>query len=325
MPRGVVLNFHRELDGPLFEEGILALKKRYRIVGLPELHELLAGGKSVKNLCHISFDDAELSFYEQVYPVLKRNQVPVSLFASPKIVETGTNFWFQDWETFDEEELKKFMAQHLGIPLDSFVGYSSLSILKSLRIRNILDIMQGYRIFHKLERLPRLNMNLEELLEVERSGLVTVGAHTQNHPILMNETDEDSCYEITESINHLQRLLGHPVKYFAYPNGVEGFDFSEREITYLQNAGICLAFTTHSDHLVNMLSIYKVPRTYYATTFNLKPSHPFIMWRLALGNRWPKLRRRDRTETEMRDGISKLVKERAYPSAQSAFKNNLPY
>ncbi len=309
MPRGVVLNFHRELDGSVFEEGILAVKKRYRIVSLPELHELLANKKSVKNIAHISFDDGEMSFYENVFPVLKKHGLPVSLFVSPKIIETVANFWFQDYESFKEEDLMKFISQYKGVPAENFAGYNTLSILKSLRVDEIIDIIGAYKSFHKLEELPRLNMNLEQLLEVDRSGLVTVGAHTQDHPILMNETDERSWYEISESVEHLQRLLNHPVEYFAFPNGVEGYDFSEREISYLKNAGILLAFSTHSDHLTNMSSIYKVPRVYYATTLGLKPSHPFIMWRLALGNRWPRFRKRV-SETDMRDAVSRILTEK---------------
>ena len=33
-------------------------------------------------------------------------------------------------------------------------------------------------------------MSIEQLKEIDRDGLVTIGAHTMNHPILANENDE---------------------------------------------------------------------------------------------------------------------------------------
>ncbi len=306
MPRGVVLNFHRELDGAAFEEGILAVSKRYKIVSLPELYDTLSNGKSEKNMCHITFDDGEISFYEQVYPVLKKNNWPVSLYVSPKIIESETNFWFQEIEAFNDEDFRKFLAGYLEIPLDDFAGFTTFSILKCFRVKKIQEIIRDYQALKGLKNAPRCNMTKEQLLEVDRSGLVTVGAHTQDHPILVNESDEDSAYEIIESVRQLERLLGHPVKYFAYPNGKEGYDFTQREIDYLKKAGIQLAFSTITDHLVNRTSIYKLPRVYYATTLGMKPSHPYVMWRLALGNRWPRFRKKIE-ERDMRDQFAKVL------------------
>ena len=77
-------------------------------------------------------------------------------------------------------------------------------------------------------------MNLDEILELEKSDLVTIGAHTLNHPILQNESLETSRKEITDSIIELEKLLGHKIKYFAYPNGAKALDFGMREIDILK-------------------------------------------------------------------------------------------
>ena len=89
-------------------------------------------------------------------------------------------------------------------------------------------------------------MNLSEILEVEKSGLIKVGAHTLNHPILNNESDENCYKEITESILELQKLLGHEVKYFAYPNGTPNDDFGDREINFLIKNNIAIAVSTEA-------------------------------------------------------------------------------
>jgi len=77
-------------------------------------------------------------------------------------------------------------------------------------------------------------MSESELKEAYDSGLVAVGAPTQNHPILANETEQTSRYEIQSSILELSDMLGTQVKYFAYPNGIPSLDFGEREIDVLK-------------------------------------------------------------------------------------------
>ena len=74
------------------------------------------------------------------------------------------------------------------------------------------------------------------------SGLVTIGAHTINHPVLKNESDTGCRYEIAESVKQLELILEKPVKYLAYPNGRLHLDFGEREMNYLKESNIALYF-----------------------------------------------------------------------------------
>ncbi len=71
---------------------------------------------------------------------------------------------------------------------------------------------------------------------------MTIGAHTINHPILSNETNKNAEKEILESVEDLSMMIDRNIKYFAYPNGTIGLDFSTREQTILQEK-IKLAFT----------------------------------------------------------------------------------
>jgi peptidoglycan/xylan/chitin deacetylase (PgdA/CDA1 family) len=103
-------------------------------------------------------------------------------------------------------------------------------------------------------------MNVNELKEVDKSGLVTIGAHTNNHPVLKNEDDAMSKQEISESINELSDILNHEIKYFSYPNGIPDIDFSERERAYLRESNIQLAFTTVSDNFSSSDDNTCIPR-----------------------------------------------------------------
>lgn len=95
MAKSLVLVFHKEENGPLFEKTIIALRARYNLVSAAELENLLLNKKALKNICHISFDDGYESFYTLVFPILKKHKIPVSLFISPEVIISNKNYWFR--------------------------------------------------------------------------------------------------------------------------------------------------------------------------------------------------------------------------------------
>lgn len=74
--------------------------------------------------------------------------------------------------------------------------------------------------------------------ELDRSGLVEIGAHTVHHPDLTTLANPES--EIRGCKDALERALGHPVTAFAYPAG----KFDARVETAVRAAGFRQAVTT---------------------------------------------------------------------------------
>jgi peptidoglycan/xylan/chitin deacetylase (PgdA/CDA1 family) len=308
MGKSLVLIFHKEENGPLFEKIIIALKAKYRLVSADELEELLLHKKELKNICHISFDDGEKSFYDINFPILKKHKVPVSLFVSPDIINTGGNYWFQEMEGYDEKTLKDILAKQLNIKIDQIRRFSSKSILKCLPLDKIMNVIELYQHQTKCGIKPSQNINSAQLKEMESSGLVTVGAHTVNHPILKNEDVESCHYEITESIKGLETLLGHRVKYFAYPNGGSGIDFGEREMKCLKENEISMAFSAELEHLSADANMLSIPRMGFAR-MGLPPSNPLVAFRLNVGKKWIDIKSISKpTEKEQRKKIETLLK-----------------
>lgn len=307
MAKGLALIFHKEEDSGLFEKIILALKNRYLLVSANQLEQLIREGKSTKNVCHITFDDGLKSFFTVIFPLLKKHHVPASLFVSPEIIRSGDNFWFQEMEGYDEAILKNIMATQLNVSLDKLTGYTSQTIFKCLPIGRIQKIIELYQQQTKCGKKVPQNMTVEQLREVDTSGLVNVGAHTMNHPVLKNEDDESCFFEITESVNALEKLLGRPVRYFAYPNGRPGIDFGEREKDYLRKSNIAMAFSTELDTLSSKNSLLNIPRMGFAR-MGLSPSNPFINLRLSMGKKWINLKAIGKPgEREVREQIRKIL------------------
>lgn len=66
----------------------------------------------------------------------------------------------------------------------------------------------------------RGKMSWDTLRELDKEGLVTIGSHTLSHPDDITKVPSDQQQrEIGESKSLLETELGHPIPYFAYPNG----------------------------------------------------------------------------------------------------------
>lgn len=307
MAKSLVLVFHKEDDGPLFEKIIIALKTRYTLVSVAELENLLHNKVTFKNICHISFDDGYKSFYTVIFPILKKHQVPVSLFVSPEIIRNNSNYFFQEIEGYDDKLLKKILAQRLDMPVDSISKFSVMAIFKCLPASTIKDIIAQYQLQTSCGIKDSENINIHQLKEMSASGLVTMGAHTINHPVLVNESDAGCRDEITDSIKQLELILGYRVKYFAYPNGRPELDFGEREIKQLKENNIALAFTTELNHISLNTNPLCIPRMGFAR-MALSPLNPLIYFRLNAGKKWINIKGIGKlSEKEIRRKIKALI------------------
>lgn len=299
-----IINFHQVNDSVWFNKLIIYLKTKYVFISAEDLYESYQGSINIKNACHITVDDGDISFYDVIFPILKKFEVPATIFVSPRICLKKSNYWFQEVHGYNQFELKQIVVDMMKIPLNSLAKYSTYSILKTLQINQIQEIIKRYRQLTHTPKKAFQNMSINKLKEVEQSGLVTIGAHTINHPILRNEDDATSKYEIDESVIELSNLLNHEIQYFAYPNGIPDFDFSEREKKYLSKTDIKLAFTMASKNISPTDNTMSVPR--FAISDSEK--FPLVKAKLVSGSFWEVLKQiRPNGEYRERAALEKMI------------------
>jgi hypothetical protein len=66
--------------------------------------------------------------------------------------------------------------------------------------------------------------------------------------------------EIVENKQHLETIIGKPIRLFAYPNGKRGKDYDDRHIQMVKDAGYIAAFTTHAGAATKAHDSYQLPR-----------------------------------------------------------------
>ena len=96
----------------------------------------------------------------------------------------------------------------------------------------------------------------QQILELDKNKLCTVGAHTLTHPMLRMSKESDR--EISESKISLETLLGHKIQYFAYPYGKQAA-VSHKTQKEVQLAGYDAAFGT----IESCISDYTSKNKYY--------------------------------------------------------------
>lgn len=78
----------------------------------------------------------------------------------------------------------------------------------------------------------------EQLVEMSRDPLVTIGSHGCTHVKLDECDDAQARYEIYDSKRKLESIIGKPVFAYAYSNGVA----SKRDIKLVKKSGYKFAF-----------------------------------------------------------------------------------
>jgi len=258
------MTFHVVPSAAWFRRALQTLGRVYRFISVDDLRAYFYEGRRFNGCCHICFDDGERSFHDLALPVLEDLAVPATLFVSPGVLGGERNYWFQEVRYLRKQAgdaaIKHEIAGVLGWNDARVAPFSVNSLLKSLRLAEIWHVIDATRQRHRLPAAPLYNINPDELRALAKRELLTIGAHTMTHPILQNETDDESARQIRESIEALAGLIGRQVDTFAYPNGAAGLDFGWREQETLAASGIKLAFATDTGFFGQESNPFSIPR-----------------------------------------------------------------
>ena len=83
-------------------------------------------------------------------------------------------------------------------------------------------------------------MNWNQIRDLDRSGLITIGAHTVDHLNLASLDAQFQAREIAGSKFGIEQQLGHSIRHFAYPYGA----YNGTTIRLVREAGFASAVTT---------------------------------------------------------------------------------
>jgi peptidoglycan/xylan/chitin deacetylase (PgdA/CDA1 family) len=244
---GVILMLHRVLAndraadlphrnelcvGPKAFEHLLGwLKKYFECV---PLMEILQPGtpRSERPKIALTFDDGWRDNALNAFPLLKKYQVPASIFLSTDFIGSRQRFWWESlgetlWRSHGEKARVHLIEclQQIGRPLpvlldDLDVQRRSLALLHFLQSLKTLPPSELYRLTDQCpeESLPQA-LDWHQVRALEASGLIRFGPHGASHTILTGLDDQRLDEELSRSRTALQNGCNRPLPVYCYPNG----------------------------------------------------------------------------------------------------------
>ncbi len=262
---------HRGLEiTPDFLDAVLTALRRadVDIISMDEVWQRLTGAPGERRFVAITFDDGYRDLHQYAWPILKRHEVPVTLYVASAFAEgTGVLWW---------EVTAQAVAQNSAVEVDmdgelhrfdcstpeaKDEAHEAIyhwvrskpseadqeAAIHAIATRNGIDTAAQCR---------RLCMGWEELAELARDPLVTIGSHTVSHPFLSKCDRAAARAEMSDARAMIEQKLGVRPEHFAYPVGAPDAA-GPREFTLAAELGYKTAVTTrpgvifpdHADHL----------------------------------------------------------------------------
>jgi len=173
----------------------------------------------------LTVDDGWQSNISNVAAVADAYEVPVAIFVATTPVEEGPYWW-----SYAQQAKKRGLIPYTKKELKKMPEEKRLGILQEVKKQLSPD---------------RDAMTVADVRKISASPWITIGAHTQTHPILTNCSERQVYDEIKSSKQILESWTGQEVAWFAYPNG----NYSRREIQVLKTLNYRLAFSSDPEYL----------------------------------------------------------------------------
>ena len=274
-----------------FEAHLQVLKQHMQPTSLRELAIAQQNQTLPDRAVAITFDDGYADNLYQAKPLLAKYNIPATVFIATGYTQDHREFW---WDALARALLQpgtlppKLQLALNGEPKTWTLGNATTYSHKQHQADRSLLAWKAprgsrlhfyHQIWAALQPLPEPQrqtalaeilqwaqtkphesshrpMHPEELKQLEAAGLVTIGAHTVNHPALSKQTPQEQQREIADSRAYLEQLLNHSVDTFAYPFGA----YQPETVPLLATENFLCACTTVEETAWQGNSRHELPR-----------------------------------------------------------------
>jgi peptidoglycan/xylan/chitin deacetylase (PgdA/CDA1 family) len=236
--RPMVLMYHRVLNDPLlpgispdiFAQQLAYLKKNFRVVPVNQLISEINEGIQKPYSVALTFDDGHQDFYTNAWPLLKKYQLPASLYVTTGFVDSTCWLWPDllryilintQKKTFEIAGLGELTLRQSNL-LNTWnrLGDYCLTLKTVDRDQFLQSLAQRFEVDIDIQpQTPFSAVTWDQLIEMQNEGL-DVGSHTVSHPILSDLDEEQLIKELEGSYQRIANELGNAPTGICYPNGM---------------------------------------------------------------------------------------------------------
>ena len=266
----VILAYHgiREDSAPVrnwmllpqseFDKQVRILRDRYDILRLDDAVARLRDGALERTSVCITFDDGYLNNLSLAHPILQAHDAPATIFLATDFIDSHEVPWTTALDAaFEATRTGRIDLSRFGLGTWTHASADEARRNGVAIKTRLKELEAGHRaeVLHALfAQLPGPSpsyldafrfLSWEQVRELERTGVVSFGAHTVHHEILSRLPDESVSSEIRNSVAKVAAECALPSRGFAYPNG-RAIDFDARAEAAVASSGCDFAVTTIS-------------------------------------------------------------------------------
>jgi len=240
-----------EFDQEAFRLHMDVLSECFNVLPLNRAVELLQNGKLPPRAVSITFDDGYADNETVALPILLDLGLTATFFVATGFLDGGRMWNDSIIEAIRVADHKELDLSDVGLgtytlntDTDRLEAISGLLAKLKYQLPGEREISVERLVGAVGKSLPNnLMMTSEQVRRLAAAGM-SIGAHTVHHPILTTLTDNEAQFEIRQSRDMLEAMIGSPVTVFAYPNGQPETDYGRRDIAVLEKLGIKVAVST---------------------------------------------------------------------------------
>ena len=193
-----------------------------------KFHTRLPEGEGGGNWLLLTFDDGYRNVLTEAVPLLERFGVQAIVFITTGFI-SGDAYPYELELAAVVEHHEVLHVESTSRPVESEKRSAKAELYRRLRQPLKAKSHQAREV--RLNQLSELNsydrsrfqnepfLSWEEIADLDRHPLVTIGAHTHSHPVLTRRAPWTVYREMVNSKQKLERILGHGVRHFSYPYG----------------------------------------------------------------------------------------------------------
>ena len=226
-------------------------------ISLDEMHRRLVEGDFAKRFICLTFDDAYRDTLRWAYPVLKNATVPFAVYVPTSFPDRLGELWWLALEAVIARNNRiGLMIDGRDRKFDCGTVAEKQTLYRELyrwlrdrsTEREMRDTVRRLAAFYQVDVAAfcsELCMGWSELAQLAADPLVTIGAHTVNHPILLRLPKEAARSEIDLSRSVIEAALGMRPAHLSYPFGDRAAS-AAREFELAAELGFKTAVTARS-------------------------------------------------------------------------------
>jgi peptidoglycan/xylan/chitin deacetylase (PgdA/CDA1 family) len=223
-----------------FEAHLNAVTRNCRVLSVEQgVNEIAVDGELAEDTVSITFDDGYRSVYDVAYPLLRKYDLPATVYLTNDWINGKMHLWWEELADMIADctlsnktyvEIERVLGIESGKPIVSesdvlkkrFLLYESIAghmrELNDTDVSGKMSELQNVLEYDGSKHTPAEAMSWTQVAEMARNN-IRIGSHTRSHSNLSHTGLDVIENEILESRSDIEGHIGSKVEGFAFPYG----------------------------------------------------------------------------------------------------------